>query len=900
VTEDFADDSRVSQIGQRADVVGRDNTVVQVQGDRNTVVIGFPHLVLTRYLARRTPATELELLHPYSLALPLVGRDSVMQELWSWLRSDAPISVRLLVARGGVGKTRLALQLCEEAVREGWHTGFITRAELERFRAQQNLSMWGWQRPTLAIIDYSAAKLSLLRPWLTELAANLGEKSPLRLLLLERHAEAQSGWWYELAGRGDADSDAIRRLFDPADPVRLPRLIDAAHRRAVFVGMLERLDRADVAPSEHDSAFSNRLAEVSWGGEPLFLMMAALTAAKFGVGPSLALGRVDASFKIADIELARISQFASTGDGRRRFLQHVIACATLCQGLSADVALTRIEVEKESLGRATVGDAADLFEEARSALPSDDGGIGVVLPDVVGEALMLRALGEGNRTRALECIQRLAEQHWERVAASVIRTLQDYGEDSTAPAEWLNVLARVGGNDAPLLQTLVDQLPDNTLILRETAAELTQRLTRLLRVAASEGVPSKRHELALALNSLSNRLGDLGQAEQALKTIEEAIGIWRSLTESWSARVRSSLAMALINLSARLNALGRHEQARETDEEAIDLYRSLVSESSTYRWGLAASLNNHCFTLRELRRHQEALSAIAEAIFIRRELVAAQPDAFKPSLAMALNNLSSLLDDAGRSEDALSPSEEAVAIYRELVASRPDSHRPDLAMALHNMSNHLGKLRRATEALAASQEAVAIRQGLAADRPDAFRADLAISLVNHTNRLRAVGNLVEAVATGVEAVAICRELVAARPDAVRHFLAAALVNLSSMLPLSRQTGGLEAAQEAVEIYRALEKARPAAFRAELSGALSNLSNHLSDTGQNKEALSAGAEAVVTLRPQFLLQPRTFGRPMQRVVANYVRVARAEGVAPNSLVLDSQLLNALKEFTDDSG
>lgn len=145
----------------------------------------------------------------------------MLADLRQWLESPAAVSARLLTAPAGVGKTRLALELCHCAAERGWDAGFVTREELERFSAQQNLGRWRWQRPALAVVDYAAAKLPQLRVWFKELAANPGApERPFRLLLLERHAAAAAGWFWELTGRGDADADAVQELFDPPRPSR--------------------------------------------------------------------------------------------------------------------------------------------------------------------------------------------------------------------------------------------------------------------------------------------------------------------------------------------------------------------------------------------------------------------------------------------------------------------------------------------------------------------------------------------------------------------------------------------------------------------------------------------------------------------------------------------------------
>ncbi len=139
------------------------------------------------------------------------------------------------------------------------------------------------------------------------------------------------------------------------------------------------------------------------------------------------------------------------------------------------------------------------------------------------------------------------------------------------------------------------------------------------------------------------------------------------------------------------------------------------------------------------------------------ELIAAQPDAFRPDVAAALTSQSVQLADLGRPRDALTAIEEAVTAYRELNEAQPGAFRPDLAAALTSQSVRLADLGRREEALAAIEEAVAIRRDLATAQPDAFRPGLAASLNNLSSCLADLGRREEALAAIEEAVAIRRE-----------------------------------------------------------------------------------------------------------------------------------------------
>jgi hypothetical protein len=122
--------------GQSTRVDGRNNIIVQVVGDGNSVVLGHAHLTLTRHLVHRTIISEIGRLIPYARALPLIGRDAEMTALWRWLDDPRPVSVRVITGQAGSGKTGLTLELIEQAVARGWDAGFAEPDKLLDFRTR--------------------------------------------------------------------------------------------------------------------------------------------------------------------------------------------------------------------------------------------------------------------------------------------------------------------------------------------------------------------------------------------------------------------------------------------------------------------------------------------------------------------------------------------------------------------------------------------------------------------------------------------------------------------------------------------------------------------------------------------------------------------------------------------
>ncbi|MGJ4890352.1 tetratricopeptide repeat protein [Bradyrhizobium sp. HKCCYLRH3099] len=854
-----------------------------------------PTLRLTRFEARAERARQTDsdavLLSAYRTdVVQMLGRDAVMADLRAWADSKQDISIRVVTGAGGRGKTRLALELARTLGGQGWLAGFVTDSELDRFRGQARVAEWVWNAPTLVVVDYAAKRAAQLRGWIDDLVDARSE-FPLRLLLLERQAQREIGWLADMVGLGQNESSrAAQSLLDPPEPVELAEIDDTVFRREIFTTVLSRRRKDLPVPLPGaDPEFDRLLMQEKWAGNPLFLMMAGLVAAEAGVHEALARRRTDLAAIIAQRELDRIGGIAagrgvdaadqsSPGFAAR----HMAVMATLAQGLALTDARTLATEELSALGSGASIDG--IMAALRDALPPDDGSnpeIASIIPDIVGEATILIWLGSGGTLEArgvdvMRSLRRLAASY-AQVSATLMRTAQDFAATGREePVRWLYAIVQDAEADLGALMQIAGQLPDQTLALRELAADLTRLIVSRLRSQAADreretaafgrigqllswighaligsrpplrdsAIPSIGR-LAAGLNNLGLRLSNLGRREEALTANQEAVDIYRRLAQSRPDAFLPDLAMSLNNTGAMLSNLGRREEALAASQEAVEIYRRLAqSRPDAFLPDLAGSLNNLGIRLSNLGRHEEALFASQEAVDIYRRLAQSRPDAFLPDLAMSLNNLGNRLSDLGRREEALAASQEAVDIYRRLAQSRPDAFLPDLAMSLNNLGNRLSALGRREEALAASREAVDIRRRLAQSRPDAFLPNLASSLNNTGNMLSNLGRHEEAMAASQEAVDIYRRLAQSRPDAFLPDLASSLNNLGGCLSnLGRHEEALVASQESVDIRRRLAQGRPDAFLPNLAMGLNNLGNSFSNLGRREEALAASQEAV---------------------------------------------------------
>jgi tetratricopeptide (TPR) repeat protein len=745
------------------------STIIQIVGDGNTVVPGHPHLHLTRYFSRRQVRSDLDWLAPYTRSTRLIGRDREMHELRALLKDPRPILARVITGSGGRGKTRLALELCDWASEHGWGAGFAGRTEMTRFLAQQNLSSWGWQRPTLVVIDYAAQHAQVLAPWIEELADRADEPAqPLRLLLLERSASMQTGWCADVFASGGFGNTSTRALLDPPEPVELAPLQSSDSRLALMEDLLRQVapDRRD---RERERALLKQLSSSDFGGDPLYLMMLALSGGQPGDAHSHTLKRADLALELARREAKRIGDLASGAKVDPRLAIHLVACVTLAQGMSRTAFEAFAGAEKRAVRRHGGGDVAVLADVLQQALPRSNA-IAPVLPDLIGEAFVL------GHDIGREAVLRCYAKHSMAVARTAIRCAQDFSPQRTEPLQWLEAISGVIGDDEDALATLAAVLPPESVALTDLCLRVIQRLASVR--CSRVDVPADRRAAALA--DLAVAQANAGHREAALKAAEEAADLYRGLAARHLSAYRPELAMSLNNLAIMRSDLGQREPALQAAQEAADLYRELAAlHPDVFQPDLASSLNNLASSLSDVGQRQAALKAAQEATDIRRELATARPEVFRPNLATSLNNLANSLSDLGQSEAALEAAQEATDLYRELATQRPDVFRPSLAGSLHNLALSLKDLGQREGALQAAQEAGDFYRELAARHPEAFEPDLARSLNTLAIMHSDLGHHGPALKAAQEAADLHRELASQRPDVFGPELARSLAVLAA-------------------------------------------------------------------------------------------------------------------------
>jgi 5'-methylthioadenosine/S-adenosylhomocysteine nucleosidase len=202
--------------------------------------------------------------------VPFLGRTSELNDLLEWSRDDRELSARLYTGAGGMGKTRLMIELCKQLRGEGWYAGFLSRELAVEGLPQVLRASTRDHDRCLIVVDYAETRIpdvtALLR---AALAWSKGRAC--RLVLLAR---ARGDWWTELQRQPDRAGEF---LSGPATEVKALRALASAapDRRSVFDSAVASFSaRVDAPKGIHEIPD----LEAEYNERALYILIAALAA----------------------------------------------------------------------------------------------------------------------------------------------------------------------------------------------------------------------------------------------------------------------------------------------------------------------------------------------------------------------------------------------------------------------------------------------------------------------------------------------------------------------------------------------------------------------------------------------------------------------------------------------
>jgi tetratricopeptide (TPR) repeat protein len=789
-------------------------------------------------------ATLLSAHRASEIGLPLLGRDTELAKLLDWCTGSGK-SFRLITGPGGVGKTRLADELCRQLQSgdQHWVALFLGAGRSAEPGAVSALREHAGDQPVLIVVDYADS-----RPDLREFLED-GFKDPgtLRILMLARQA---GNWWDELTDAPGGLGGALAVGYHGRDlaPVEAGQQVIVDSAAAAFAAHLE----VPIPQVRVDSTERLRVLDLT------VIALVAVLSFLDDPGSRIRTGRVGIEQVFTELlrhEADRYWRATATEAGLERVL--TIAMRRV---LVAAVALLGA-VDKPSTV-ALVGRALGTFTDE-------------VLPDVASVARWLRktypATGEAGQWVTPLAPDRLAEHlvvetliAGDRpVQLRVTALLEGLSDDQAVHA--MTVLSRAATDPARedgqrrMIRALADHLADHlppshatvgdvlavvpwpSVTMRSTAMALARKQLTLLEDASD----ADEEAVAIATHHLASWLSVLGRSDEALSATQRAVGLYERLVQI-NPDNRVQLAAALLNLGVWYADMEQPDEALHVTARAVDLYEQLAAaEPDQYEHQLAAGLSNLGGQLSELGRLDDALLVTQRAVDLFERQAQSHPDHYEPDLvASSLDSLGRRYSELKRPGEALSATQRAVNIYEELAQSNPDRYEPDLAGVLAQLGLRLSERLRPYEGVLAAQRAVSLFEGLARNNPERYEGDLASALDSLGTYFLEVLRPHEAMQATQRAVRLYEQL--AQTDTERHEpnLAGALNHLMMRFSdLGWPDEALSTVQRAVKLYGQLAQTDAERHEPNLAGALNNLAHQLWEQGRTDEAMLTIEQAI---------------------------------------------------------
>ncbi|MGE7391092.1 hypothetical protein ACQKM2_37055 [Streptomyces sp. NPDC004126] len=849
---------------------------------------GAPLYLLARWQGPVRPPSEWlrelpsRMLNARRALVPFVLRDEALGELESWRDGESRLAVRWLHAPGGQGKSRLAAELAERSVTEGWtaaaafhgpDTGPIAAGS-------QDLTMTAGGR-LLLIVDYADRwNLSALT-WLLKNALLHRDGIKVRILMVARstypwpsvratldtyQADTSAQGLAELVGEAARASmfrtaaDTFRRLYGLADTVEIVPpvalngeefgLVLALHIAALVavdaharnVAAPQGLEALTIYLLDREQLHWRRLYEDGghdYSTPPAVMNRAVFTACLAGPLPDHFAGPALAGQNIT-------SPRGVIRDHAFSYPPQDSTASMVLEPLYPD------RLAEDFVALSLPGHDIDYPSQPWA---------GAALTSLLAEPVPAPEAAQQTQRLLTVLASAAGAGRWNHVAAHLTVLLQEAPERAiTAGAAALSAIADVPALPPDVLKAIAELFPEGSVPELDTG--MAAVVYRLAHHELSQTQDPLAH--ATVRDRLASRLHFAGMHREAVEAQRDAIPAWRHLADTGPTSHRAGLAMALANLAlAQGSLVGRFQtEPRQWMEEARQLYQELMAEDPiAHRRGYATVLRKASGLATAYGEPSWSLTLAQDAVAAFEQLNEATPGPWEAELALAIGILGQAEIGAGRYEDALVHLTEAAEMYRSLPQRTPgeEVERLGVTMDLATVYRMYG---RDAAALEMYQELLEPTRRLAKVNPATREPNLCTLLNNLAVVQDRAGFPSDALETAREAVAVARKLNTIDPVVHGSKLVMSLITLAHRLGRWNTQDSISAASEAVHTARECVSYHGQADWPLLGLALRVLREHMLGGGQAMEAIEPAREAVEILKLLVALEPALYREELE--------------------------------------
>jgi hypothetical protein len=322
----------------------------------------------------------------------------IRADLVNWCAGNSRTTAgRLIHGPGGLGKTRLMMEVAASLRQQGWVAGFFDRSHeqvevtlKQRWQALDQLIAHGEDKGLLIVLDYAEGRQDEVRQIAVRLSAR--PESDTRLIRLVLLARSAGEWWTTLHD----DTPEVQNLFHNTDShpgvIALPAISTGQQRLDLFNGSLKAFapllgEQGYALPADEPAQERRRRIESGIGyTRPLAIQMEALLWLASAAPEAGATGVDELLRRVLGLERTHWKKLiGALDDERTRDMARGVAQVTAVQGVPSPGSTERLLMADDFYkGHRTARVAVDpVVRNLCRVYGKPDGGVSRLEPDLI-------------------------------------------------------------------------------------------------------------------------------------------------------------------------------------------------------------------------------------------------------------------------------------------------------------------------------------------------------------------------------------------------------------------------------------------------------------------------------------------------------------------------------------